>query len=294
MEAPVPSSPRSLFDALAAYQGDAVVADLLVPWADASRAQLARELAPVAHPYARQPPAREWRSNQSLVELDWTLYALSRVIDVLLLGHQPVARSDGVVAADEFARASDRVPFFISSSDLADFVGRLGIRLEEPLAFHPVFHEIVELIEDDACRRPAVERLHWPCLRVNELVLQRAGVTLRCARSFARRPWADSSTLYWAFRRRYRSTSDLSLGWGHNSEWRTRFRRDYATPDRIVYNAGGSTPVDGPDPRDEPPDPVPLPASLRRQLLMHRCFLPEPPADADPMPYSWTLTERAP
>ncbi len=294
MEAPVPSSPRSLFDALAEYQGDAVVADLLLPWADASRVHLADELAPVACPYAEQPPSQKWRSQQTLVELDWTLYALSRVIDVLLLGHQPLAREDGVVVAGESARASDRVWISISLSEFAEFVSRLGVRLEEPLAFHPVLHEIVQLIEDDACQRPSVEQLHWPCLRIGELVLQRAGVTLRCARSFARRPWADSSTLYWAFRRRYRSTSDLSLGWGHNSQWRTRFRRDYATPRCVVYNAGGSTPVDGPDPRNEPPDPIPLPASLRRQLLMHRCFLQEPPVGADPMPFSWTLTAHGP
>jgi hypothetical protein len=118
-------------------------------------------------------------------------------------------------------------------------------------------------------------------------------VTLRCNQQFARRPWADSSTLYWTFRRRYRSTADLSQGWGHNSQWRTSFRRDFATPAEFIYNAGGIDPLDGLRAPEHFPPEVPLPPRLERQLLVNRCLLEAPPQGADPYPYDWTLREPA-
>lgn len=285
MGLPEPGCPRSLYGALLEYRGEAVATDLLGPWIDASQASLVEQLAPVRLPFVRQPSRVDWRMREPLVELNWTLYALSRVFDLLLLVHQPASRPDSIVVASEHAGPWDRrIPNTVS--DLVDFACRLGARVHEPERFHPMCHEIVELVEDDACEVPVVERLHWPSLLLGELVLLRAGVTLRCARSFASRPWADASTLYWARHRRHRSTCDLSLGWGSNSQWRTSFRRDYAAEGRLVFNAGGDQPLTSPSHEEEP-----LPEQLRHQLLVNRCFLQSPPPGVDPFPFRWTLEE---
>jgi hypothetical protein len=71
---------------------------------------------------------------------------------------------------------------------------------------------------------------------IGELVFTRAGVHVRAGSEHAVPGIADRSTLYWEFWRRHRATSDLSFGWGFNSQWRTNFRRDYMTSRGRVYN----------------------------------------------------------
>ncbi|WP_438870823.1 DUF6183 family protein [Paractinoplanes ovalisporus] len=71
---------------------------------------------------------------------------------------------------------------------------------------------------------------------IGSLMLVRAGVTVRAGARRLTPGVATGSTLYWAWQRRHRPVADLSHGWGSNSQWRTRFRRDYWLPDRLAYN----------------------------------------------------------
>jgi hypothetical protein len=61
-------------------------------------------------------------------------------------------------------------------------------------------------------------------------------VHVRAGSALATPGIADRSTLHWEYWRRHRITSDGSFGWGHNSQWRTEFRRDYITSRGHVYN----------------------------------------------------------
>ena len=117
---------------------------------------------------------------------------------------------------------------------------------------------------------------------------------------------AEQSTLYWAHRRLQRPTDDLSVGWGHNSQWRTAFRRDYADDEHYYFNVDGDMDIGGPVPRwntaasrarwdgrDPGHDPAhPLPLEARRELLVHRCFVRSTPPDVDHFPYKDTLTVK--
>ena len=290
---PAPAWTRDLYRALEEYRGTNVFADLLEPWMKASRDELAAgHLAVLREPYSSSPPRQAWPVEDRLVDASWELYALSRVADVLLLGQQPEARPDAVATTDDH---HEPVPMVVEVSldDTVAFFEGLGLRVRAESRFHPFFHEIVQVIEDESAEAaPRIEHTHWPCLMLGELMFVRAGVTIRCGRRYASRPWADASTLYWAYRRRYRSTSDLSMGWGHNSQWRTCFRRDYACPDRFVFNADGH--IGHPYPLSLPEGPTDLlPPESREQLLAHRCLLQAPPPSCtDPWPHDWTLELR--
>jgi hypothetical protein len=84
--------------------------------------------------------------------------------------------------------------------------------------------------------------------------------------------------LHEVFLRRYRATSDLSLGWGTNSQWKTDFRRDYLTATAYQLN------VDAEDLSSERwYAPPPLTEAERRDVIRHRCLVrrPEDPAGLD-------------
>jgi len=46
----------------------------------------------------------------------------------------------------------------------------------------------------------------------------------------------NKSTLFWAHRRNSRPYEDLSVGWGSNSQWGTRFRFDILSDNSYIYN----------------------------------------------------------
>ncbi|MFA1540038.1 hypothetical protein [Actinomadura monticuli] len=94
---------------------------------------------------------------------------------------------------------------------------------------------------------------------------------------------ATTSTLYFTFCREPRPVSDLSHGWGSNSQWRTSFSRFYSDEDGLHFNWYGEVDI-GADPpalqAERPGDPDPL--DERRELLLHRCFVRSaPPRDED-------------
>ena len=71
---------------------------------------------------------------------------------------------------------------------------------------------------------------------IGELVFTRAGIHVRAGTAHAAPGIADRSDLHWEYWRRHRTTSDGSFWWGHNSQWKTKFRRDYITSRGRVYD----------------------------------------------------------
>jgi hypothetical protein len=323
---------QALYEILIALQPDAV-ADYLHGKGQEGARPLMRPL----EPYRRRNAA----SNPYAVQREalWDLYALSRISDYLLTSFQtfdaryvgphtlhaiadlppplelPVPES-GQMSAEELGRLLDAprprptedeiAGCFprISQDDYAHFFEGLGFERHAEPTFSPFYHEIVH-VEETADDTGTVEivRQYWPGLLYGELLFARAGVGVRCSGKVLSKAIAERSTLYWAHRRLRRPTQDLSVGWGHNSQWRTAFRRDYADAERYYFNVDGRMDLGGPapcwaadasrvgpygrDPGDDPEHPLPLAA--RRELLVHRCFVRSDLPHGDRFPYQDTL-----
>ena len=214
------------------------------------------------------------------VEDLWHLYALSRVNETLLLGFQH-GRADGTdwpgpkISADEYVR----------------FAELLGLTVTPSASFSPFFHEIVEVEEAGDEDQPiSLTSTFWPCLMLGDMVFSRAGVRVSGGRHFIRKDVAESSTLYWAFRRKNRPYQDLSHGWGSNSQWRTRFRRDYRIGQEFHYNVDGKHDLAAPEPTAVDRDG--LTREERAELLTNRCFLRTPKPHNDLWPYDDMLRAR--
>lgn len=208
----------------------------------------------------------------------WTLYALSRVNDLLLLGFQPLA--PGRI----------RRSWTLSPDDFAGFVMSIGLQVVREASFSPFFHEIVTVEQDaDDKTAPTVAGEYWPAVMLGDLMIARAGVMLRSGRRFVRKDIAESSCLYWAYRRNNRQTYDLSVGWGSNSQWRTSFRRDYRFGSGFRFNVDG---VHDLAKQPSEPDRDELPLHARRELLLHRCFIthPDPAERCFPFDDTWSLS----
>jgi hypothetical protein len=105
---------------------------------------------------------------------------------------------------------------------------------------------------------------------------------------------AETSTLYWAHRRKNRPFNDPSAGWGSNSQWRTRFRRDYLVGPSQTFNVRdeGLPCRDLSRPASDEPDRDAdgLTRPQRIELLVHRCFITVDKPHADLFPYHDTYT----
>jgi hypothetical protein len=208
----------------------------------------------------------------------WELYALSRANDHLLLRFQRLRAHSShyqgpTLTLDEYQR----------------FVEALGFTVHFTDTYSPFYHEIVE-VEQAADPDQPVTLLasNWPCLMLGNLLFSRAGVRVSAGRNVVCKEVAESSTLYWAHRRKNRDTRDRSDGWGSNSQWRTSFRRDYCIGNRLHYNIDGKYDLSQPDavPRDEY-DP---PRAERIELLLNRCFVTTAATHDDFLPYEDRLT----
>ncbi len=214
--APYQSQFRELYHGLLDVEG-ADVAPLLASWADSNRA--------ILEPYRK---FRQLNATGNSYEVGHdelhSLYALSRVCDVMLL-----------------ARQAGDVWFDLTRAEFADFWQTLGILASEPCDYHPFWCEIVACengADDDA--PPRIEEVFWPALTWGELLICRAGVRVCAGRNWMNADVASSSPLYFALRRGYRAAHDLSHGWGGNSQWGTAFRRDYVWNEHFVFNADGA------------------------------------------------------
>lgn len=271
---------RELYGALRDYRGENAYDDLIRHWlgdeADSCRAVLE----PLAE-YGRVPGGGD-RSDYWLA----IPYALSRVSDVLLLGFQPgLDPCADTPWAHELHPVDNAWPAVSRDEYLAAFaplgMSPFGRRGE----FDPFLHEIVEVEQaTDPAEEIVVTDIVWPGLMLGQMLFSRAGVRVRAGADRALRGVADRSPLYAGFLRRHRPTIDESLGWGHNSQWNTDFRRDYRTEDAVHLNIDGfgdiaADLIESPDGEVlDLDDELLLTLDERRELIRNRCLLCEPEA----------------
>jgi hypothetical protein len=160
----------------------------------------------------------------------------------------------------------------------------LGLqKIEEP-AFHPFFHEIVSVepsTDDDA--PPVIVKECWPGYMLGPLLVTRAGCAVTAGARHLTKSVAEHSTMYWAFARHNRPSTDLSQGWGSNSQWRTSFRRDYRIDGVLYYNVDAN--------REARPHDDGLAPQEQLELLRHRSFVKCTKPDDDLWPYDFFHSE---
>jgi hypothetical protein len=264
---------RELFDSIHGKDSLPIYWHILAPWVDS------------------HPGEREWLRSFALqsgarvpsADIDdlWQLYALSRVNETLLLRFQH-GRADG----------SDWAGPNILLEDYIRFAESLGMTASQSKNFSPFYHEVVEVEEASEENQPVnLTSTFWPCLLLGDMVFSRAGVRVSGGRQFIRKDVAESSALYWAFRRKNRPYQDLSHGWGSNSQWRTRFRRDYRIGQQFHYNVDGTHELATSVPEAEDRDG--LTQEERIELLTNRCFIRTVKPHGDLWPYDDELHIRA-
>ncbi|MGW3543405.1 hypothetical protein ACWDNI_23085 [Nocardia niigatensis] len=214
----------------------------------------------------------EASTQQIAVERLWGLYAINRLVDVLLVPLQPHYLETAYQGA--------------SRSAWAEFTELIGATSIGESGFHPFFHEIVDVVVADDPDEPAtVVGQYWPGAFIGNLLLVRSGVTVRAGSSVLNPHVAARSSMYWTFWRCYRQVQDLSDGWGSNSQWRTSFRRDYYLSGELHYNTDGQW-------DDDPlPDNDDLSARERVDLLRFRHGTPRD-LGTERWPYDDHLVER--
>ncbi|HET7233810.1 MAG TPA: hypothetical protein VFJ16_27615 [Longimicrobium sp.] len=257
---------RELYDQILDYDGAGLHHDVLRPWLDRNGAERrwldeirARRGSPV-------PPVTAEESCR--------LYALSRIIDLLQLSFAPPAPEPRWTIAA------------VSAKDFVEFADALGLERIDQTAFHPFYHEIVTVdAEPNENATPRLVDAYWPGLMLGPLLLSRTGCRVAAGRRHIMKEVAETSTLHWAYARNNRPATDLSAGWGSNSQWRTAFRRDYAIDGELRYNVDAR---ENPGGAGEALDPA-----ERLELLRHRCFIISPTPSGDLWPYDLSHVEHA-
>lgn len=267
---------RKLYEQLLQSESDRPYQDVLLPWQDEADQAMS-----VLQVYG-EDQARHL-SGENIVGHLWDLYALSRVSDVLLLPFQQNNR-DGRAWWAPGITPEERDAYLCS----------LGMRRIEHHTFHPFFHEIVEVVQSSDPNEPiSLDTVVWSGFMLGSLLFCRAGVRVRGGREHIKKEIAERSKLYFTFRRNNRPVSDLSHGWGSNSQWRTQFRRDYENDSSFYYNVDGemdatlaSTSAHPSSSREN------LAAEERVELLVNRCFVLSDQPDEDLWPFDDTYTEK--
>jgi hypothetical protein len=267
---------RELFDEVALDAPDQTFSKILKPWLPKAREAIS-EL--TSHrDYEAAPPGSV--SDEAL----WQWYALARVNDYLLLGFSPkrgVEPRRWRDTADHLVLGDFDV---VTPDEYLEFFCALGFSPFTGTQFSPIHHEIVKVIEDErAGDTVIIERVFWPGLKFGELIFSRAGICVRAARQVINKQIAEHSVLYWSSWRNHREVDDLSKGWGHNSQWRTQFRRDYETATHLRFNVDGKYLLGaGEIPKTVEDD---LAEYERIELLTHRCFVQCAKPSADRWPW---------
>jgi hypothetical protein len=229
---------------------------------------------------ASHPTARDWLSDVATINAEaistadsetlTQLYALSRVNDLLLLGFQRPEPT--------------HLGWSITRSEYLEISESLGLKHERASTFCPFYHEIVNVDQTEDDSQPIIlEEAYWPCLMLGSMLFSRAGVRVSGGRAFIVKEVAERSTLYWAYIRKNRPHGDLSHGWGHNSQWATHFRRDFAIGGQLHYNVDGRNDLSAVN-EDEPGSKT-LTRTERLELLVNRCLIKCPKVSNDLWPY---------
>lgn len=255
---------RQLFEEILQYRRHTLFHDVLTPWIDKGQ--------PAFDDFGRfKRFSRFDRGDHDSQFTMWNLYALSRVNDVLLTAIQDESKK---------CYTDAKLPL----TEYAEFFQRCGFSVIEPDRFSPFYHEIVRVHQSDDDQEPIeVLRPVWPVLMFGDLLFSRSGVEVKGGRKNVIKEIAERSTLYFAYRRFDRKTTDLSMGWGSNSQWRTQIRRDYLTEGKYVYNADGKNLLNSPSAAE--PDRDGLTPEQRSELCCNRCFIVTTKEDSDLWPY---------
>jgi hypothetical protein len=264
---------RQLYHSLLEYSGTETYSDVLLPWLNANPDEVI---------WIRDYGSRQGKPFPVAGADDlFRLYALSRVCETLLLGFQ---KSN--------ADAGDWTGPVLSASEFERFVEAVGLTIVHPIRYSPFHHEIVELeVSKKSLGAPVVLSTHWPCVMLGTMMFVRAGATVMANEHQLAPGVADTSTIYWAYRRKNRPSNDLSMGWGSNSQWRTCFRRDYQVGGKYYFN------VDGKNDLARVPngavDDQGLSKDERIELLVNRSFLITQKPHDDLYPYDDTFSIKA-
>lgn len=242
---------RELYDEILQYERQSLFDDILKPWikkAEAAMVDLARFKV-----FSRD------RSQSDAERFSmWNLYALGRVNDLLLMSFQGTENQQTPVPQ-------------LQLQEYSDFFFHLGFELVQPHVYSPFHHEIVRVRQMDPNEFPTEIVGHlWPGLKLGQMLFSRGGVEIACGTNDVVKGIADLSTLYFTYRRLNRPTNDQSMGWGGNSQWRTRFRRDYELNRKLIYNADGPKLLNS-ERREATLDG--LTVDERIELCRHRCFV---------------------
>jgi hypothetical protein len=259
---------RELHDAILEHDGEQVDIDVLERWWRRNRDEI-HWLAE----FARRT-ATDWSAAEG--EDLCRLYAIFRVTSTLLLRFQSFARGGSQYGGPA-----------IDVDGFRAFHERLGFQIATMPKFHPFFHEIVEVIPEPDPNAP-IELLEerWPALMLGDLMFCRAGCAVSGGTLHVNKEIAESSKLYWTYRRKDRRCNDQSHGWGSNSQWRTGLRRDYRSRDGYHYNVDARQTLVGDEGIVDD-----APVSMWVELLRHRCLIRSSADDSDLYPYRYRFFE---
>lgn len=236
---------RQLYARIREYTGEALYADVLEEAIPLIRDNGLREAAPW-----KQYDVKRIDSNVEVY-----FYALHRINEALLYQFQkPVHCGNSGITMEQYV----------------DFWVNVGLTVYEPKEFHPFMCEIYEVHNCEAPTAPILLGSRWPCLLFGEMLFSRASVAVSACGVHLHKQTAENATLYWSHLRADRKYDDLSLGWGHNSQWGTSFRLDYWIGDRLLYN------VNHDDEDLDDLDEETIPEERRMELLKYRCCVRAP------------------
>jgi hypothetical protein len=251
---------RDLFLELRDYPADDGADAVVLPFVEDHAALVAQ-----LHEIGRPESHRVRFERDGSYPVLWGLYALSRLLDVLISPFQPPSDDPEIlnwVPKPPRPWWEGRIP---EPHAYPQFMSALGCARIDEERFHPFFHEIVSVeAADDPDQEPELVAEVWPGYLVGSMLLTRAGVSVWAGANVLDPDVASRSPLYWSWWRRSRRPVDLSHGWGHNSQWGTDFRRDYVVGDELHYN------VDKSD-KQRRAAVEPLPPEQALALLRFRC-----------------------
>ena len=253
---------RALYHELPKYKGNKILSELIKPWLELNG-------------------YREYLHSLAISEQmkdheNWELYAFSRVLDVLSLTTRP----------NSYTEAFNRDSRILSADEYIELMQFLKLDLVYPGQYDPFHCEIATAIPGEV-NFHIMDCLH-PAIKLNNLMIKRSPVVITLNPRDYNLDLVNKATLFWTFRRSNKNTTDLSEGWGSNSQWRTEFRLDIETAHSYIYNLKNTLALNEPDEETV--------AELNKQdltveeaieLLVHRQFILCTKKDTDQFPYDF-------
>ncbi len=204
---------RDLYHKIPGYKGDQILTELLMPWLEQNRYREYLDTLPL---------------NKEMREEDnWELYAFSRVLDLLALSNKPDSYIEGVQEDEPL----------LTTNEYIELVKSLGLDTGYPEQYDPFHCEIATAIAGSL--NFEIAGYQHPVIKLKQLMIKRSPVAITLDPEVYDFNLVNNATLYWTFRRSNRKTTDLSEGWGHNSQWRTGFRLDIEKEQSYIYNLNG-------------------------------------------------------